>query len=211
MAKELLGTAVTDENGIATFTYTGQGRGKMNIVAESGELVSETYDVLDCQFLDVATTGKKNENYYSNTGNVSIQVTDTGAVFSSNNSNTANLLPNIGNTPSSIADVRDFEAPFCVEIDIVEFTGTTHQLGFNSADDGNIGRNFSQLNITAPTHLTVKVGEEINGIKYCNYYIGNNITPTWGKQINGTSPFAVVLQSIATYYWKFRNFKIYPI
>lgn len=52
MTKELIGTSLTDENGVATFTYTGQGRGKMNIVAESGELVSEPIEILDCTILE---------------------------------------------------------------------------------------------------------------------------------------------------------------
>lgn len=99
MAKELLGTAVTDENGIATFTYTGQGRGKMNIVAESGELVSETYTIDDCSYLDTFSSDTKNKYYYENG---SVNISDGALTFTGNSDNAyLNLsnanMPNISN------------------------------------------------------------------------------------------------------------------
>lgn len=55
MARKLIGTAVTDENGEATITYTGTGAGKLNIVAESGTFLSETYEVVDAIYYDTCT------------------------------------------------------------------------------------------------------------------------------------------------------------
>lgn len=64
MAKQLLGTQTTDENGVATFTLTGTGRGKLNLIAESGGLVSQPVIVEDALFYDVCGTDSS-LSYYS--------------------------------------------------------------------------------------------------------------------------------------------------
>ena len=66
MARRLIGTGVTNSQGIAIMNkdangntisgYTGVGAGKLQIVAESGTLQSETYEILDCIFLDRGTS-----------------------------------------------------------------------------------------------------------------------------------------------------------
>ena len=45
-----LGTSVTDSNGIATFTYESQGIGNMSLTAQTGNLVSEIYDIVDAKY-----------------------------------------------------------------------------------------------------------------------------------------------------------------
>ena len=60
MARKLIGTGVTDENGEATITYTGTGAGKLNIVAESGTFVSETLSVMDTLLYDTGTDPNHN-------------------------------------------------------------------------------------------------------------------------------------------------------
>lgn len=55
MARKLIGTAVTDENGEATITYTGTGAGQVNIVAESGTFSSETYTIHDYWYYNSTT------------------------------------------------------------------------------------------------------------------------------------------------------------
>ena len=42
MARRLIGTGTTDSNGKVSVTYTGTGAGKLQIVEESGSLLSET-------------------------------------------------------------------------------------------------------------------------------------------------------------------------
>lgn len=56
MARKLIGTAVTDENGRATITYTGTGAGQLNIVAENGTFQSETYKLIDGLWVDMGTS-----------------------------------------------------------------------------------------------------------------------------------------------------------
>ena len=79
-----LGYGITDENGIAKLdhdaqgnaiehSYTGVGAGKIDIVAslddeiDEGSLVSETYEILDCLFLDSGAYATKNTNWFSST------------------------------------------------------------------------------------------------------------------------------------------------
>ena len=58
MARRLIGTGTTNAQGIApcNATYTGVGAGKLQIIAVSGDLESETYELTDCIFLDVGTS-----------------------------------------------------------------------------------------------------------------------------------------------------------
>ena len=62
MARRLLGTAVTDENGEATIEYTGTGAGELHIVAESGTFSSNVITIDDYDpIIDSATiTSDKN-------------------------------------------------------------------------------------------------------------------------------------------------------
>ena len=45
-----LGTAQTDNNGVATKTYTSTGAGDISLTASDGTLVSETFSIEDCDF-----------------------------------------------------------------------------------------------------------------------------------------------------------------
>jgi hypothetical protein len=56
MARKYLGSGVTNSNGVASFNYTGKGLGKIQVVAESGELVSTSYDLYDVLFKDMGTS-----------------------------------------------------------------------------------------------------------------------------------------------------------
>lgn len=220
-----LGYGVTDSNGIAKLdhdasgnpinhSYTGVGAGEIDVVASldnpiaSGSIVSEPCNVLDCTYYDDGFGN--NPNYYSNTNNVSQTVVTDGRKLESTNSTTANYLLNIGDTPSSLASTRDFIFPFCIEMDIVDFDTNEHQIGFNSATS-NLGRKFSQLGISsAPFHLKVKF-EEMNGVRYANYYLDNNTTPTYQKGVDNEMNYAIVFQCLASHYFTFKNVKVYPI
>ena len=90
MVKRLIGTGTTDSNGVATITYTGAGRGLLQVQAESGGLQSETYEVLDCIFMDYKSDGTHNTDYYksnnatvtSSDGEITVYATSTGMYIS---------------------------------------------------------------------------------------------------------------------------------
>lgn len=75
MAKELVATLVTDSNGEASYNYVGVGAGKIDFSAESGILQSETYEVLDCDFYDEATTTNHNDNRWDTWSSYPVTVT----------------------------------------------------------------------------------------------------------------------------------------
>lgn len=51
MAKTLIGTITTDENGIATFEYIATGAGEVKLIAESDGLISNELTILDMKQL----------------------------------------------------------------------------------------------------------------------------------------------------------------
>lgn len=70
MAKIYLGSGTTNSSGVASVTYTATGKGQLSVTAESGSLLSETYEVLDALFYDEALTDAKwNTNYVDVTVN----------------------------------------------------------------------------------------------------------------------------------------------
>lgn len=60
MAERLIGTGTTNANGVASVTYRGNGRGKIDIIAKSGRIQSEIYDVWDTIFYTDCTTDTSN-------------------------------------------------------------------------------------------------------------------------------------------------------
>ena len=70
MARRKIGEALTDANGVATFTYTGEGKGKVQIVAKSGKVESEVKDFYDCILYDggISTNNNFDDNCWVNTG-----------------------------------------------------------------------------------------------------------------------------------------------
>ena len=74
MAYRLMGTATTDSNGIATLTYTGAGRGKIQVVAiyEDNEYESAPIEILDCIIYDSMGTDTTSNYYCMTSSNNSI-------------------------------------------------------------------------------------------------------------------------------------------
>lgn len=52
MARRLIGIGITDAQGNVAIPYTGTGAGKLQIVAECGDLTSDTYELSDYLFYD---------------------------------------------------------------------------------------------------------------------------------------------------------------
>ena len=69
MNGELLGTAVTNSNGVATYTYTATGVGDAIITANVGKLTSKEYTIEDCIYYDTTEGSHINTSltnaYYS--------------------------------------------------------------------------------------------------------------------------------------------------
>lgn len=196
MARKLIGTAVTDENGEATITYTGTGAGKLNIVAESGTFVSETYELIDGLFQDVGVNSDCSK--WHKTASITTSSDGTGATVSNSTSQDHYFRANIGDT----SDVQDFQPPYCVEFEIISYTGTVNFMNWASGRNGV--KSFSQLGIT--TNNKVKIVDNGNSIKYYVDGVDKNLD----VNIVATSKNAVGF-SVNNGSFTFKNFVIYPI
>ena len=65
----------TDEDGVASVTYTPTGRGRVRIQAFSGDLESNVYELIDAKFKDIGTS--TDYSNWNNTTSVSISRSDT--------------------------------------------------------------------------------------------------------------------------------------
>jgi len=65
MARRLLGTATTNSSGVATLSYTGQGLGKIQVVATSGDLESDRFEMWDVLKYDSGLYGSYNDNIWT--------------------------------------------------------------------------------------------------------------------------------------------------
>ena len=192
MAKQLIGTAVTNENGVATFTYTGTGAGKLNIVAESGSLVSETYAIIDATYYDDGVTSPKTATWYNQDNAFSVSIDDTGTLLSCSATGLKSFFADGTNWSSS----SKFTAPLCVEVDIESVTGSDVVLAILS----NVNPTISLTG-----RSTVKMIWDGSKVKK---YIDGVLTGT--TQNVTQTPVAIGFR-MTTGSVKYKNFKIYPI
>lgn len=119
----LIGSSVTNSNGVSFLDYECDGLGVRNVTAKNGSIVSEIYEVLDCAFLDAMTTGKKNNKWVNQLNSYTVgEPTDNGTKLTK--------VSNGNYTPSSVANSTDwndkltFTPPLKVEFEITDINGT---------------------------------------------------------------------------------------
>ena len=118
MARRLIGTGTTDANGKVSVSYEGEGAGVLQIVAESGSLLSETYILDDCYFIE---TGSPTSGY--NPSNGTLTVTDGVLTLEVGTGNTgANFYTNYPKTNYPITDFQN--KSLTVKADVTSLTGT---------------------------------------------------------------------------------------
>lgn len=180
-----MGSATTDDNGVASYTYTGHGSGEMDFIAstsnpfDESSLVSETYEVLDCIYYD-AVTSDTTSNYYINTNNATISYDDgivlTSKVASAIYADVRTILNQIKgktiNIEVEVSDITDCE----VRLEFIPNSVATAYTQY-SANDGVL----SLSNVTVPNDST-------NGFVRVS---------TRNQSIGGR--------------FKFKNLKVYPI
>ena len=137
---KLIGTGVTDANGVAHMTknasgstvsgYVGTGAGLMDFVCSvedpdnvSSTNVSNTYEVEDCIQYDSCTTGTINANWlYAST--FSSATSDSTGMLLTNNTGSQKQL--VWNKAGTTSDQKDWENPLRIEFEVVEQTGTNY-------------------------------------------------------------------------------------
>lgn len=200
MAERLIGTGTTNANGVASVTYRGNGRGKMDIIAKSGRIQSGTYEVLDCKFFDTGTDNVERWAYRNAT--LTKQSTPNGAVVTNPNSGFGTIYANIGSS-STWTDLYDFNAPLKIEFKAVAVTGTGSILLNDGVTPSQIL--FATYNIADNSDVTITVESNRWKIKV------NNTESNWVSHSLANDFGIAIRLNNAQSSITFKDFKIYPI
>ena len=125
MARIKLGEAVTDSNGIAVFEYTGTGSGLMDVRAVNGDVQSEPYPVIDCTWIDEATSG----SYDTTKWNVYNASVSTG---------TSDGRTITGNTNNQFYTKINITDDFCILVEAKTNNSNNYRLGFRIGSTNTI-------------------------------------------------------------------------
>ena len=195
MARRLIGTGTTDSNGRITVSYAGTGAGKLQLVAVNGNLVSETYELIDALFYDAAPSAPA-ENTWVMSGFTPSYSTDGTTLTSST------FATCFANKKGTGVNVFDWDSPVCIEFDITGLNSTDADIQVYD-NTNNATRSFNVLGITGGNH--VKIVVESDRIRFFVDDVektASQITVTMGT-------FRVGLRGTGTI--TFKNFMIYPI
>lgn len=199
MAKRYLGYGYTNAQGIAkleydengdplTHSYTGVGAGKINIVAESGTLQSEQYELLDALFYDEGIQSSYNQNW-TNYNNVLTISRDTSGTLMKNETE--------GNGGYYIA-LSSFTFPsFAVEFNILTIENNCY-----ISYDGITSRVRFDTKATAGDNVRLEYDNGTNNL-YVNDELVDTSTTSTLRQV------AFLVYSNAQL--KYKEFKVYPI
>lgn len=197
---DYLGSAVTNSNGIGTFSYTGTGAGSKQITAKGGSVQSEPYSVLDCIFYDDGVSTPHNANWV-NDGSLDVSYSDDGTTISSTSTTGSRFYRTKYNNST---DWRDSSANYQIELDFsyVKTTGSASHIGI-----GNKGIDFHILFSSADTgsgHLKILV----NGNE-AKYYFNDETNPrATTTMIDSKGLYLFVYKNASI---TFKNLEIYPI
>ena len=209
MARRLIGTATTNSSGIATISYTGAGAGKLQLVAESGNLESEIYELIDAIWFDEATTGHENSNLWINS-NLTKTASSTGTLIeNTSSSNYFFGLNKPGATPSGEYDLYDWtEESFAVEMDVVNFDGNVIFQIIDQSNTHLFQRPFEGMLGASATNKHLKI--VANGTDVRCYVDG--VENTSMKVItNFTTNYRIVVKMDGEGSIKFKNLVYYPV
>ena len=210
MVLRLLGTAVTDANGLAVLPdgYTGTGAGEVDIIAQTtideSTVVSNTDTVLDCAKYDKGLSGEGNHNdiWTTNSTTSLITVTRTSEY-------TEFKETNVGNNFTNATD--GLSESCIVEFDYYQFGGQTNTFmqltdsGRNPITTGGI--NLSMFNGSLETWYHFKITIQNRQAIILNETTNTSITKNLS---NAPSKFQWWSSGDVTGL-RFKEFKIYPI
>lgn len=206
----LLGSGVTDANGVASVNYTGAGAGEMDLVASTSNpitqssLVSETYSILDNILYDTGIDGTA-QNCYALSGGVTRTPTPTGTLFSV----TDGSSPVIRFYKGQNAWIP-YNTNWILEFDVVEMDSSLILYG----SEGLSGIGSIIINQSFALGNTVRL--KYDGSKLQLFYINEQgqETPSTSKAITMASNGGLYLiksWSTASFNLKIKNLKTYPI
>ena len=199
MARRLIGTGTTDANGKVSISYEGEGAGKLQIVAESGSLLSETYEIIDATFYDKAIEGSKNTNWNNYNNRITVETDNTGTTLTNTNSSNGYCFAN-GSDPFVFTD-------YCCEFDVLAINGAVkwyHQDNNSNQDLFRIDNYYS----SGTVHFKLECQD--GSLKV---YTDGTLRTTVTNTVTG--PFEVAIRIDANVSdprsIKYKEFIIYPI
>ena len=213
MARRLIGTATTNSSGIATVSYTGEGAGKLQLVAESGNLSSETYELYDCGFYDPAINGDGNHK------TVATSTSGTGGWL---NTNGANLTVTYSSNGTTLTNVDGTTRHFYYH----DTSITSTKLGNYNTILNNMAIEFEVTAISSQIEVYLTDGTNNKSVPITetgNYKIvfdgsivhlfKDNVeqTLTGTNTMNGTNIRVSFLTNATNESVTFRKFMAYPI
>lgn len=196
MVLRLIGTATTDNNGVAVLSngYTGTGAGMVDFVAsaeiDGGSVVSEPYSVWDCIYYE---DGTKLSTWKYNTNQITASQSNGETTFST--TDTSDRTANI-NDPST------FTAPYVVEFKVVSLTGSGGIINWASGQNGN--RSFFALGITTGSSVKMEVSETV-----IKFYVDGQYVSGQDRTVTATNPYTSVGLSINNGSVTFKDYKVY--
>ena len=143
MAKKLIGTLKTNENGEAIFTYQSKKTGKINLFAKTENLESEKFTLYDCESYDEGTINNHNDNMWTNINNIT-RYNDYSIITSDV-------------TVLSYIPLQNYN---CLELDVMTDQSLTTQLGRIAEDSISLlAFGLSNLNLTNNEwhHLKIEI------------------------------------------------------
>ena len=168
-------------------------------------LLQETYDVIDAYITDTGLTGSYNQ--YNIDTDVTVDPDHSNGTLLTNNKTSGNAR-RIFNNNNIGSDGNDITGAFCLEFEIVSFTGNTQFNFYQSSPYTNIADVFGTNHSAIDEGCTVKIVHD--GTKYTCYVDDvaltglTNISHEWS-----VGRFAFMIRASANI--KYKNFKVYPI
>ena len=173
-----MGSATTDDNGVASYTYTGHGSGEMDFIAstsnpiDNSSLVSETYEVLDCYKYD---SGMSDYNDIWTQSSQNVLIRDSSGEYSTIKETTIGTTAFVTITNIPLTDYR-------IEVDVFQVDGTQNEwfLTVLKQDYSSINSTNSQLgewkhisldltNIEANSRVRLSTGGTATEMRFKNF------------------------------------------
>ena len=207
MVLRLLGTAVTDANGLAVLSdgYVGTGAGEVDIIAQAtideSTVVSPPYPVTDAIVYDKGEESSHNDTMWVGLSNYSVSWETGGRTVTKSTSGNGYLYA----SSSGTSPYKDFENDFAMEMVYLGHSGTCIFGVINrTAVNKYFGTSSSNLNLTSGDVLKVEVTS--SNIKY--YKNGEEMTGLRTNYSEGASLVTFILNNGSI---SFKDFRVYPI
>lgn len=184
----LLGNGVTNSNGVATYTYTGNGIGEKQFTAKGGKVVSTPYEVLDCIINDSNISDWRNPN--------SMPISESDGIITVSNSASSNKY-----LYAQLNSSQTYAHDFVIEMEYYGYTGTAITRVYNGT---NADRYISSMGLSNGDILEIKVTSD--KVRY--YKNGTEISNTAKDYSSDPSYFAMIINNGSI---SFKNLKIYKI